>query len=352
LKDKHEAAKAARIDAERDLEPFKRALREKERALTTAKEARKPVAQGLKDIPKGDVHAQLRKFLEKLGLKKKAAQESFPKNQPGENIVYLCIKREREALGEKSEYLEKRTAHDTAALAVGVTSKAFEGIEAPPKGVTGRVRYGAQRSAAALHPGEWIRTMRNRADKLFERIPLLHGLTLQSSDHEMKHRFEKEPIAVLVELLGYLRHEAVEQRGSILRGIPRHSLTDFEGFVAVIEEIVAARLGDEIGKAGDKGWEKAHAVLDESLHKPLAHVDHQFDEVRRSLKKHQPVGGGKEGEDKGKGAGGSKVLGVAGSIGGALAGIGHLGDFLRGRRPSGDGGKGGGGGKAPEGGGH
>ncbi|MBI2638759.1 hypothetical protein HYW83_04165 [Candidatus Peregrinibacteria bacterium] len=340
LKDQYEAAKKARIDAERALEPFKRNLRATERELAEAKEARKPVAKELKDIPKAEVHAQLKKFFAKLDEKKKTAQEGFLKNQPGENIVYLCLKREREALGEKGEYLEKRTAHDTAALAVGVTSKAFAGIEAPQKGVAGRATYGAQKGAAALNPAEWVRTLRSRTDRLFANIPLLKGLQTSSPEHDIKHHFEKEPLPILVELLGYLRHEATEQRQeSFWRGIPFHQLTDLERVVKVIEEIVAGRLGDEINKAGDKGWEKAHAVLDESLHKPLAHVEHKFDEVKRDLGKHHPAGGVKEGEDKGKGHGGtgSKVLGVAGSIGGALAGIGHVGDLLRGRKPSGGG---------------
>lgn len=354
LKDQYEIAKKARIDAERALEPSKRILREKERLLAEAKDQRKPVAKELKDIPKGEVHAQLRKFFAKLEEKKKTAQEGFLKNQPGENIVYLCIRREREVLGEKGEYLEKKTAHDTATLAVGVTSKAFAGIEAPQKGVAEKVRYRTAQSVAAVMPAEWIRILRSRWEKMFSQIPLLKGLKPSSSDHAIKRHFEKESPVILVELLGYLRHEAVNQREeSVLRGAPFHSLTDLEGFVGILEEIVAARLGDEIGKAGDKGWEKAHAALDEHLHKPLAHVAHKFDEVKKDLREHHPAGGAKEDEDKRKGHGGtgSKVLDIAGNIGGALAGFGHIGDILRGRKTGSGGGKEGGG-KAPEGGGH
>lgn len=346
LKQKHEDAKKARIDAERALEPFKKTLRDRERELAQAKDARKPVARELKDIPKGDINTQLKKFFAKLELQKKTAQDSFPKNQPGENIVYLCVRREREALGEKADYLEKRTAHDTATLAVGATSVAFAGIEPAGKGVAEKARYQAQKGVAAISPAEWIRTLRSRTDKLFKGIPLLEGLQTNSPEHAIKHHFEKEPLLILVELLGYLRHEAAEQRqDAFWKGIPFHQLTDLERFVKVVEEIVAARLGDEIGKASDKGWEKAHAVLDESLHKPLAHVAHKFDEVKKDLREHHPAGGKKEGEGHGEGHGKGrtgKILGVAGAVGGALAGIGHIGDILRGRKPSGGGKDGGG----------
>ncbi|GEM_PF-4515273 len=336
VKDAHALAKKARIDAERALEPLKRALRDRERDLTAAKGHRKPVAQELKDISKGDVHAQLKKFFDKLELKKKTATESLPKIQPGEAIVYLCLRREREAKGEKSEYLEQRTAASLATLAVGVTAVDFAGIEAPGKGVASRGAYEARKGAAAFHPAEWFRAS---AAKIFEQIPLLHGLTLRSSEHEIKHHFEKEPVAILVELLGYLRHEAVDQRGEgLLKGISFGSLTDLEKFVRVLEEIVAEKMGGEIAKGGDKAWEKAYPVLDASLHKPLAHVAHKFDEVKKDLKKHHPAGGTKgEGPHGGAKGGAGEALTTAGKVGAVLAGIGHVGDFLRGRKGSGGG---------------
>lgn len=232
----------------------------------------------------------------------------------GDLAVFICMREELEALGNKGEDLGALTAENFAKFSVWTLSRDFGGHKVEKcDSFFDPAKYGSdiRRMRDRIRPSE---VLRGSGEALLAQFPYFEKLGLKSPEHDIRHRFEKIDPKGLAEFIAIINHEVLKREESSRAGITVSHLAPLQKIVRILEDLLAEKLAAKIGNSED-AWKKAAEVLRVNLREPFRHVEAYPDKVivhLRSLK--PPKEEHKESDVIEKVKKGLNLAGVLGSI--------------------------------------